>query len=155
MWTRIIKRRDCATVTDREQRLEEAIPQEKGQHWSIATESQVDGYIISGAYSDQGNAAIGLFRPGKGNTHQFQRAITERKENVITDTVLINEKTYHLIWLPGIQTEYAEVTYTVVGQKPETRRFDTTDMSVICTQFDASAYTMDVVYYDSEGNQYK
>lgn len=156
VWWGFTQGKACATVADREKRLAESIPQSAGQSWSIATESKVDGYIISGAYSDQGCAAIAVFEPNKKGGYRLQGSTWQGRDYVITDTAPLNGERYHLIWFTGAPTEYAEITYAVGAQKPQTMRFDTADGGVICTQIEADDhYNMQVAYYDSEGNRYE
>lgn len=156
VWGAAARKNRCATVEDREKMLAEVLSQSAGQCWSIATESEVDGYLVSGAYDNQGCAAIAVFEPGKWGGYHLQGTVWQGKEQIITDTILLNGEHYHLIWFPGAQTEYAEITYAVGAQKPQTMRFDTSDGGVICTQIEADDhYNMKVAYYDSEGNRYE
>lgn len=156
VWGAAARKNRCATVEDREKMLAEEISQPAGHSWTIVTESEVDGYLVSGAHDRQGCAAIAVFEPSKWGGYDFCGVRRGSSEQVITDTILLNGERYHLIWFTGAQTEYAEVTYAIGAQKPQTMRFDTSDGGVICMQIKADDhYNMKVAYYDSEGNRYE
>lgn len=65
--------------------LAEVFSQPAGQCWSIATESEVDGYLVSGAYDNQGCAAIAVFEPSKWGGYHLQGTTWQGKEQIITE----------------------------------------------------------------------
>ena len=67
----------------------------------------------------------------------------------------INGSWYDLIWFNGAQTEYAEIIYTIDGKKRDTLKYDTTDMDIICINNPEKEYTINVSYYDKNGNKYE
>ena len=80
--------------------------------------------------------------------------LSSASEIIISNTV-IKGKQYNLIWFNGTPTEYAQVTYTEDGKKPVKLKFDTKNMDIICYHYPSDAYSMNVCYYDSDGNRYE
>ena len=68
---------------------------------------------------------------------------------------MANGAWYDLVWFQGAETEYAEVTYTVGGQEQQPLRFDTGEMEILSIKNPQKEYSMQVVYYDGEGNRYE
>ena len=138
------------TVASREELLEEA----KGGAWHIQTETELDGYIVSGAYSDN-EAAIAVFAPkGEGKYGLQTTTVREPEESIISGS-MIDDKWYDLIWFNGAQSEYAEIVYTTDGEEQEPLRFDTRNMNIIFSEAPSNDYNINVIYYDSEGNKYE
>lgn len=143
---------DGATVKSREILLDQAIGESKS--WTIATEREIEGYIVSGAYSTNNQAAVAVFEPIREDGYKLMTTTSRSSDEIIDDAVLINGVSYQLIWFHGAQTEYAEIVYTIDGQAQETRKHRTADMEIICEKAPAKEYTMEIAYYDSEGNKY-
>ena len=80
--------------------------------------------------------------------------LSSASEIIISNTV-IKGKQYNLIWFNGTPTEYAQVTYTEDGKKSVKLKFDTKNMDIICYHYPSDAYSMNVCYYDSDGNRYE
>lgn len=144
---------DGATVKSRETLLDQAIGE--GKSWTIAIEREIEGYIVSGAYSANNQAAVAVFEPVGEDKYKLMTTDNRSSDEVIADTVLINGASYHLIWFQGAQTEYAEIVYTIDGQAQDAKRYNTADMEIICEKVPTKEYTMDIAYYDSEGNKYE
>ena len=141
------------TVQSRESILNRAIS--TGNGWTIAQEIELDGYLVSGAYSADGKSALAIFTPTGNGRYKFSTSINRNREEIIIGGAVINGKWYDLIWFNGAQTEYAEITYTIGGETQETLRYDTKDMEIIYLENPEKEYTIHAVYYDSEGNQYE
>lgn len=150
------KTEDGATRESREALLEQAISQSKGTQWTIATETTLEDYIVSGAYSSDGKATLAVFSPLGDGKYEFSSSVNREQDDIVIDTTAINGTRYNLIWFCGAQTEYAEATYMVNGELQPVERFDTTNMDIICVKIDATAkeYSSHIAYYDSQGNRY-
>ena len=60
-------RNDAVTVEERERRLQEAMPDGS---WTIVHETEVEGYLLSGARGGRGQSALAVFEPiGGGRYH--------------------------------------------------------------------------------------
>lgn len=138
------------TLASREQLLQEA----RGEAWQIQTETELAGYIVSGAYSDN-EVAIAVFAPEGEEKYRLQTTTVREPEEIIISGSMIGDKWYNLIWFNGAQSEYAEVVYTTGGEEQEPLRFDTKEMNIIFSEAPSNDYNIDVVYYDSEGNKYE
>ena len=141
------------TPESREAILDNAIS--NGNNWSIIKETEIDGYIISCAYSADGKSTIAVFEPVSDTKYKFSTSTNRDNEDIIISGTSINGEWYDLIWFNGVQTEYAVITYTVDGVKKDTLKYDTTNMDLIHIKNTEKDYSLEVCYYDSEGNKYE
>ncbi len=144
---------DGKTIESREELLDNAIS--TGESWSIAKEIEIDGYIISAAYSTDNKSTIAVFKPELNGRYEFSTSTNRNSDEIIIGGAIINEDWYDLIWFNGAQTEYAEIIYTINGKESKPLRYDTTDMDIIYNKNAEKDYSMEVYYYDSEGNRYE
>lgn len=141
------------TLLKREEILNNSI--EKSYGWKIAKEIEVDGYIISAAYSDQNKSALAVFRPEKSGSWHFQSSVNRSGKEIIIYPAVINGKSYDLFWFNGAPTKYAKIAYSAAGQDIRPQVFDTRNMDIICIESPADDYTVSVCYYDENGNVYQ
>lgn len=141
------------TIESREALLNDAFS--GGRDWTIAKETEIDDYIISCAYSTDGKSTIAVFEPVSNRKYKFSTSTNRDNEDIIVGGAVINGDWYDLVWFNGAQTEYAEVIYTVNGVRKEALKYDTANMDLICIKNPEKDYSMEVCYYDSEGNRYE
>lgn len=141
------------TPESREKILESEIS--KGSGWTIAKEIEIDGYIVSAAYSTNGKVTLAVFEPIRNGKYEFKTYTCRDRDEIIIGGFTINGQWYDLIWFNGAQTEYAEVTYTGNSQIQDTLKYDTTAMDIISINNSAKSYTISVAYFDSDGNKYE
>ena len=141
------------TIESREVLLDNAIS--GGNDWTIAKEKEIDDYIISCAYSTDGKSTIAVFEPGSNGKYSFSTSTNWDSEDIIVGGAIINGEWYVLVWFNGVQTEYAEVIYTINGVKKEALKYDTANMDLVCIKNLEKDYSMEVYYYYSEGNRYE
>lgn len=141
------------TIEGREALLDNAIS--RGKDWSITKEIEIDDYIISCAYSANGKSTIAVFEPVSNGKYEFSTSTNGDNTDIIIGGTIINGEWYDLIWFNGAQTEHAEIIYTVNGVRKEALKYDTTNMDIICIKNPEKEYSMEVYYYDSEGNRYE
>lgn len=141
------------TVAGRERMMNKAIL--KGDGWTIAKELELEGYIISGAYSTDGRSTIAVFEPTGNGNYKFVTSTNRNDDEIIISRAAIKGKRYDLIWFNGAETEHAEITYTVNGQVQDTLKYDTDDMDIIYNKSPGKEYSVHVVYYDDDGNKYE
>jgi len=144
---------DGNTVESREALLDRAIS--GGKNWTIAKETEINGYIISCAYSTNGKATIAVFEPASKGSYRFSTSTNRDYAEIIIGGTLINGEWYDLIWFNGAQTTFAEISHTVNGVKQAPLKYDTTSMDIICIKNIEKDYSIGVCYYDSEGNKYE
>ena len=118
------------TIESRESILDAAISNSEG--WTIAKEIEIDGYIISAAYSADHKSTLAIFEPAGNGTYQFKTSTTRDSKEIIIGGASINGIWYDLIWFDGAKTEYAEVTYTVGGQTQNTLKYNTNNLVRCC-----------------------
>ncbi len=141
------------TIESRERMLNTAIS--TGNEWIIAKELELEGYIISGAYSTDNKSTLAIFEPAGDGNYKFITSTNRSDEEVIVSGAVINGEWYDLIWFNGAKTEYAEITYTINGQVQDTLKHDTNDMDIIYYKNPEKEYSIHVVYYDNDGNRYE
>ena len=141
------------TVESREALLDNAIS--GGNNWIISKEIEIDNYIISCAYSANGKSTIAVFEPISNGKYKFSTSTNRDNDNIIIGRAIISGEWYDLFWFNGAQTEYAEIIYTVNGVAKERLKYDTTNMDLIYIKSPGKDYSIDVCYYDSNGNRYE
>lgn len=141
------------TIESRESLLDASVLQ--GKEWSIVKEIEIKDYIISAAYSINDKSTIAVFKPTSNGGYEFSSSTCRDHDEIIIGEAIINENWYDLVWFNGAQTEYAEMIYTIDGQKKDPLRYVTTDMNIIYNKNSTKAYTLNVLYYDSNGNKYE
>lgn len=141
------------SIQSRERLLNTTIS--KGNEWTIAKELELDGYIISAAHSADNKSALAIFEPTANDKYKLLTSTNREKDEIVIDGAIINGNWYDLIWFNGAQTEYAEITYTIDGQSQDTMRYNTTDMDIIFCKNLEKEYSINISYYDSNGNKYE
>ncbi len=144
---------DGKTIESREELLDDAIS--TGESWSIAKEIEIDGYIISAAYSTNNKSTIAVFKPESNGKYEFSTSTNRDSNEIIVSGAIIEGDWYDLIWFNGAQTEYAEIIYTINGKESKSLRYDTTDMDIIYNKSPEKDYSLRVCYYDNDGNKYE
>ena len=140
-------------IESREALLNNAIP--VGKDWTITKEKVIDDYIISCAYSVNGKSTIAIFEPMSNGRYKFSTSTNRDNTDIIIGGTIIDGVWYDLIWFNGAQTEYAEIIYTVNGERQEPLKYDTTNMDIICIKNTEKDYSIDVCYYDNDGSRYE
>ena len=140
------------TAESREEILNTAV--QKGSDWSIVKETEIDNYIISAVCSSN-MALLAVFEPESDNGYSFVNSACSSANQIIIENTVIKGKQYNLIWFTGASAEYAQLTYIEDGKKPLKLKSDTKNMDIICYHYPSDAYSMNVCYYDSDGNKYE
>ena len=140
------------TAKSREEILNASV--QKGSNWSIVRETEIDNYIISAVCSSN-MALLAVFEPESDNGYSFVNSACSSANQIIIENTVIKGKQYNLIWFTGASAEYAQLTYIEDGKKPLKLKSDTKNMDIICYHYPSDAYSMNVCYYDSDGNKYE
>ena len=144
---------DGSTRESREELLNASL--EKGEGWSIVQEKELEDRIISAASSSDGRSTIAVFEPEPGGGYRFSTSTNRYKEEIVIGGTVVDGTWYDLIWFGGAQTEYAEVRYTVGGERRDPLRYDTAGMEIIAVANPEQEYTIEVSYVDGKGNIYQ
>lgn len=83
------------TIESRESLLDAVISNSDG--WTIAKEIEVDGYIISAAYSTDHKSTLAIFEPAGNGTYQFKTSTNRDSKEIIIGGASINGIWYDLI----------------------------------------------------------
>lgn len=140
------------TVESREQLLE-GIP--KGSEWQISTEQSFNDLIVSGIYSADGKSGVAFFEPTGNGKYKLSSRECRENDRIVISGYLFESIWYDVVWFNGAETQYAEITYTVNGVKQEPIIHDSTNMKIFINEAPAKDYSINVAYYDNEGNIYE
>lgn len=141
-----------ATQEEREELLHDNIVPES--NWNIVAETEIEGHLTSAIDGTNHKSGLAAFESTGNNGYEFKSAKTANMDQVIFDEAFLGKNHYDLIWFDGVQTEYAEVIYTIDGKQQDALRFDTTDMDIIVNPSPAKEYSIQVIYFDADGNTY-
>ena len=140
------------TVESREQLLE-GIP--KGSEWQISTEQSFNDLIVSGIYSADGKSGVAIFEPTGNGKYKLSSREWRENDRIVISGYLFESIWYDVVWFNGAETQYAEITYTVNGVKQKPIIHDSTNMKIFIHEAPAEDYSINVVYYDNDGNIYE
>ena len=140
------------TLESRVEILQEALP--NSTYLSIATEKKLDDYLICGIHSES-QTGIAVFQQKGNENYKFVSAYCLGANEIVTTTCRIQDQWYNLIWFDGCATEYAEVIYTIDGIPNAPVTFDTSKGGVICSIAPSNHYSLDIKYYDADGNVFE
>lgn len=136
---------------------EEILTGFKGEGWSISTETEAGGYIVSGACGPGDEVSLEVFEPLGGGKYGMQSSVNRKRDEILMGMVMAEGRSYELVWFCGAQTEHADITLRLNDSgEVITHRFDTSDGGIICFESpDSNDFNMQVVYYDKEGRAYE
>lgn len=127
----------------------------KGKDWKISVEQKLDDYIISGIYSRDGMSGVAIFEPDGNGKYKLQSREWRKQDEIIISGAIFNGGWHDIIWFNGAKTDYAEITYTYGGEKHEPIIHNSKGKEIFINPAPSKDYSLDVVYYDSEGNKYE
>ena len=127
----------------------------RGKDWKISVEQEFNDYIISGIYSRDGMSGIAVFEPYGNGKYKLQSREWREQGRIIITGIIIDQQWYDIVWFNGAKTDYAEITYTYDGEKQEPIIHNAKGMGIFINPAPAKDYSLDVAYYDSEGNKYE
>ena len=145
-------RPDGSTLESREEICAE-FP--KGKDWKISVEQKLDDHIISGIYSRDGMSGVAIFEPQGNGKYKLQSREWRNQDEIVISGATFDGVWHDIIWFNGAKTDYAEITYIYDGKKQEPIIHNAKGMEIFINPAPAKDYSIDVVYYDSEGNKYE
>lgn len=140
---------DGSTTESREKRLADT---PDGMHWNIVTERLFENYILSGTHSNNGKNGIAVFRSIGNGHYKLVSHEWKDQDRVIVSQLFVNGNWYDLIWFGGVNTSRAEITYSTPEQKDTTVVYETQNMDIIMNLAPFKEYTINIAYFDNEGN---
>ncbi len=141
---------DGSTLESRELRLNQS---DDGIH--IASEIKIDEYIISGIIDANNQYGLAIFEPGDNDKYKLQTRSLEDNSEIVTEHTIINGTDYDLFWYNQADLDYAEITYAVQGKKLEPIKLDAGENKILYYRAPGDDYSVEVIFYDIQGNQYK
>lgn len=144
-------RPDGSTIEIREAMIEKRIG---SGAWEIASECEMDGYLLCGIYSDDKNG-IAIFESAGNGKYKLYSTEWQKYTGVILRSTIINGEWYNLSWCNNALCEKAVYTYTFADERTEEVTYDIADMNVVIAKKpEADKFSTTVSYYDAEGNEY-
>jgi hypothetical protein len=140
---------DGSTLESRELRLNQS---DDGIH--IASEIKIDEYIISGIISTNSQYGLAVFEP-ENNKYKLKTRSLEDNSEIVTEHTIINGTDYDLFWYNQADLDYAEITYAVQGKKLEPIKLDAGENKILYYRAPGDDYSVEVIFYDTQGNQYE
>ena len=136
----------------------ELILQEKSDADYLICEEKVDGYIYSGYELANGRTGLATFKEDNGNYRISMCKYADEDVPAVRMDIL-NEKFCYLIFLNQPNMKRVEVTYVVTtysGTKENvTFDYNISDYAVICSESPQAGQPISIVYYDTNGNEYR
>ena len=93
------------TTESREEILNTTIS--TGTNWTIATETEIEGHIISAAYSTDNKVSLAIFKPAENGGYEFQTSTNRNADEIIISNVVFNQNTYYLVWFKFFNYYYS------------------------------------------------
>lgn len=139
---------ECASVAEREARINKI-----KIGFTIASETEVDGHIISASYSND-QICLTVFEPaGKG--YKLVTNAYRPIDDILILSAPINGVNYDFCWYNGKNIESAQVTYTDANGKQTPLIYDVRDNSIVVSESPDGDYTINIFYADTDGNIYE
>jgi hypothetical protein len=141
---------DGSTVESRELILNRS---ENGVH--IVSEIQIDDDIISGIIGSNNKYGLAVFKSQANGKYKFQTRVLRESGRTIIEHTFVNNVAYDLFWRNQVDLDYAEIIYTVQGNELEPIKLDARDNQILYCEAPSNDYSVEVVYYDIQGNRYE
>lgn len=141
---------DGSTLESRELRLNQS---DNGIH--IASEIRIGEHIISGIVSANNKYGLAIFKPEDNNKYKLQTRSLRDNGEIITEHTVISGTGYDLFWYNQADLDYAKITYTVQGKKLEPIELDAGENEILYSKAPSNDYSVEVTFYDTQGNRYE
>lgn len=136
----------------------ELIIQEKYDADYLICELKIDGNIYCGFELANGRTGLAKFAEKNGK-YTSGKCRYENNDVPLVDMNVLNEKFCYLIFFNQPDMERVEVTYQVTTysgtRENVTFDYDITDFEIICSESPQAGQPISIVYYDTNGNEYR
>ncbi len=154
----------CSTKEEREKRLGELDRLKSGV--TIITETEIDGYIVSGYITDDMHyQGLAKFKPDGKDGYNFSTNVNRDYGDLVMASLTAQDmekeasynsvKNYDVFWANREDVEKIELTYTPEGGESEVITLDATDNKIVCYPCDYKSYNVEYKFYDKDGNVYE
>lgn len=118
----------------------------------IDKEINLYDYIISSVYGNKDGLAI--FKSYGNNRYKLQSVTYREKGKVVIEQIIYKNDVYYIAKCDQANLDYAEVIYRIDNEELEPRISDVKENNLISFKSPSDDFTMRIIYYDKEGNQY-
>ena len=149
-----ISKPNGTSISEREKLLRE---NSACKRMNIATELQLDNYILCGIY-DENKAGIAIFElSGKG--YKLKRIELRGKSRVISSTEYLNGEWYQLTWFNGADTKTVKIIIINIDNNDiiMEQSYDVSDGNIVAFKEPNGLknFSLSIVYYDADGKSYE
>lgn len=143
---------ECKDLHDRQRRLNRI-----KDDVVIIDEITVDSYIISAVEYDGGKEGLAVFAPLKNGNHKFQSGHWKSDEDIIIDYLFVPNNKHDIIAsLKRNDLVRAEIELKYDGKTDEKKINIQPGNMIVCVGHpETSGVTVNVVFYDINGNRYE
>lgn len=120
--------------------------------WEIDKEIKLYDYIISSVYGNKDGLAV--FKSYGNNKYKLQSVTYREKGQVIIEQIVYKNDVYYIAKCDQANLDYAEVIYRTDNEELEPKIFDVKENNLISFKSPSDDFTMRIIYYDKDGNQY-
>ena len=120
--------------------------------WEIDKEIKLYDYIISSVYGNKDGLAV--FKSYGNNKYKLQSVTYKEKGKVVIEQIVYKNVVYYIAKCDQANLDYAEVIYSIDNEELEPRIFDVRENNLISFKSPSDDFTMRIIYYDKDGNQY-
>ena len=120
--------------------------------WEIDKEINLYDYIISSVYGNKEGLAV--FKSYGNNKYKLQSVTYKEKGKVVMEQIVYKNDVYYIAKCDQVNLDYAEVIYGIGNEELEPIVFDVKENNLISFKSPSDDFTMRIIYYDKDGNQY-
>lgn len=142
-----------STIESRELRLKQI--SNLGESTNIDEEIIIDDYIFSGYITKNNRYGLAVFTPAGNGKYDFQTNVNSNNDELIFLPYVINGKAYNLFWANKADLDYAEIIYTIDGNKGEIIKIDAKNNKIIYTEEPSKDFSVEYYFIDVKGKLYK
>lgn len=120
--------------------------------WEIDQEINLYDYIISSVYGKKDGLAV--FKSYGNNKYKLQSVTYKEKGKVVIEQIVYKNDVYYIAKCDQANLDYAEVICRNENEELKYRIFDVKENNLISFKSPIDDFTMRIIYYDKDGNQY-
>lgn len=139
---------ECTTAAEREARINKI-----KSGFVVSSETEVDGHIISSAYSGD-QICLTVFEP-EGKGYKLVTNAYRPIDDILILSAPVNGINYDFCWYNGKNITSAQVTYTDADGKQSSSVYDVKDNCIVVSESPDGNYTVSVSYTDTDGNVFE
>ena len=126
-----------------------------GRDIHISQEMTLDGYIVSAINEGSRTHGLAVFEPLENGKYRLQSSTQRNNNMVVIADAYINGQWYNLFWADKPNLDYAQIEYSHNGKTLEALTLDASGNKILYCKTPYANYTLNAVFYDTDGNVYE